>query len=69
MNETTNITDTELEADLNNRCPDLTSTQHVVVANVSFYVEGITLPILAFFGISINVISAHILTKKDMKNR
>ena len=59
----TNITE------LDRRCPNLTDFEFEIIEKVSFYVEGISLSIVAIFGIIFNLLSSFILVKKEMRNR
>ena len=52
-----NITDTELAE----KCPGLQKSEINVINDVRFYVEGVSLPIVAIFGIIFNLLSSVIL--------
>ena len=52
-----NITDTELAE----KCPGLQKSEIDVINDVRFYVEGVSLPIVAIFGIIFNLLSSVIL--------
>ena len=50
--------------ELDRRCPNLTDFEFEIIEKVSFYVEGISLSIVAIFGIIFNLLSSFILVKK-----
>ena len=49
-------------------CPEYDESGEVLIKKFSFWVEGITLCITAFFGLIGNSISAIILSRKRMRN-